>query len=202
MCDHANEPDHSHLTCTRDGEDLDELLERQADMIRYLQQHNTNLGRRILELQTSQVMEWTGWFIYCSFRCYCTPPTVWKIVVVCNCLTSILIYTSITFLLSRFLSIVFRILAHHNPRDHCSHYQSEIYFEVAIIQHMHKYNLFLFRSQDLSSRRNTMRQHSRLSSVPPVQQYDPDLSDLAKSSFSRYNKEVHNQTNRTLRQRS
>jgi hypothetical protein len=35
----------------RDGEDLDELLERQADMIRYLQQHNANLGRRILELQ-------------------------------------------------------------------------------------------------------------------------------------------------------
>ena len=46
-----------HLMHTRDGEDLDELLERQADMIRYLQQHNTNLGRRILELQTSQAME-------------------------------------------------------------------------------------------------------------------------------------------------
>ncbi len=40
----------------RDGEDTDELLERQADMIRYLQQHNANLGRRILELQ-SQNME-------------------------------------------------------------------------------------------------------------------------------------------------
>lgn len=40
----------------RDGEDLDELLERQADMIRYLQQHNANLGRRILELQ-SQTLE-------------------------------------------------------------------------------------------------------------------------------------------------
>lgn len=40
----------------RDGEDLDELLERQADMIRYLQQHNANLGRRILELQ-SQALE-------------------------------------------------------------------------------------------------------------------------------------------------
>lgn len=40
----------------RDGEDLDELLERQADMIRYLQQHNANLGRRILELQ-AQAME-------------------------------------------------------------------------------------------------------------------------------------------------
>ena len=40
----------------RDGEDVDELLERQADMIRYLQQHNANLGRRILELQ-SQALE-------------------------------------------------------------------------------------------------------------------------------------------------
>ena len=39
------------LCVCRDGEDLDELLERQADMIRYLQQHNANLGRRILELQ-------------------------------------------------------------------------------------------------------------------------------------------------------
>lgn len=39
----------------RDGEDLDELLERQADMIRYLQQHNANLGRRILELQAQSV---------------------------------------------------------------------------------------------------------------------------------------------------
>ena len=36
----------------RDGEDLDELLERQADMIRYLQQHNASLGRRIMELQS------------------------------------------------------------------------------------------------------------------------------------------------------
>ena len=36
---------------------MDELLERQADMIRYLQQHNANLGRRILELQ-SQALEW------------------------------------------------------------------------------------------------------------------------------------------------
>ncbi|XP_064407650.1 transmembrane protein 192-like [Halichondria panicea] len=39
----------------RDGEDLDELLERQADMIRYLQQHNANLGRRILELQSQNL---------------------------------------------------------------------------------------------------------------------------------------------------
>jgi hypothetical protein len=46
----------NHLPYYRDGEDLDELLERQADMIRYLQQHNANLGRRILELQ-SQALE-------------------------------------------------------------------------------------------------------------------------------------------------
>lgn len=44
------------IISSRDGEDLDELLERQADMIRYLQQHNANLGRRILELQ-SQALE-------------------------------------------------------------------------------------------------------------------------------------------------
>ena len=46
----------ANLLYCRDGEDLDELLERQADMIRYLQQHNANLGRRILELQ-SQALE-------------------------------------------------------------------------------------------------------------------------------------------------
>lgn len=39
----------------RDGEELDELLERQADMIRYLQQHNASLGRRIMELQARTV---------------------------------------------------------------------------------------------------------------------------------------------------
>ncbi|XP_003387777.1 PREDICTED: transmembrane protein 192-like isoform X2 [Amphimedon queenslandica] len=39
----------------RDGEDLDELLERQADMIRYLQQHNASLGRRIMELQSRTI---------------------------------------------------------------------------------------------------------------------------------------------------
>ena len=49
-------PTPSFFLAPRDGEDLDELLERQADMIRYLQQHNANLGRRILELQ-AQAME-------------------------------------------------------------------------------------------------------------------------------------------------
>ena len=54
----ASPPPSPHLypPAYRDGEDLDELLERQADMIRYLQQHNANLGRRILELQ-AQAME-------------------------------------------------------------------------------------------------------------------------------------------------
>ena len=41
------------MACSsRDGEDIDELLERQSDMIRYLQQHNASLGRRIMELQS------------------------------------------------------------------------------------------------------------------------------------------------------
>ncbi|KAK3718272.1 hypothetical protein QZH41_013161 [Actinostola sp. cb2023] len=34
----------------RDGEYLDDVLEKQADMIRYLQQHNANLGRRLMHL--------------------------------------------------------------------------------------------------------------------------------------------------------
>ena len=40
------------ISTIRDGEDVDELLERQADMIRYLQQHTASLGRRIMELQS------------------------------------------------------------------------------------------------------------------------------------------------------
>ncbi len=44
-----------HIHVHRDGEELDELLERQADMIRYLQQHNASLGRRIMELQARTV---------------------------------------------------------------------------------------------------------------------------------------------------
>ena len=43
------------FSLSRDGEDLDELLERQADMIRYLQQHNASLGRRIMELQSRTI---------------------------------------------------------------------------------------------------------------------------------------------------
>lgn len=35
---------------TRSGEYIDDVLEKQADMIRYLQQHNANLGQRILQL--------------------------------------------------------------------------------------------------------------------------------------------------------
>ncbi|XP_062500097.1 transmembrane protein 192-like [Corticium candelabrum] len=35
------------------GEYTDEILEKQADMIRYLQQHNADLGRRILQLTSN-----------------------------------------------------------------------------------------------------------------------------------------------------
>ncbi|XP_014677895.1 PREDICTED: transmembrane protein 192-like [Priapulus caudatus] len=35
----------------RDDNQLDDVLEKQADMIRYLQQHNANLGKRIIKLQ-------------------------------------------------------------------------------------------------------------------------------------------------------
>lgn len=38
----------------RDGEYLDDVLEKQADMIRYLQQHNANLGRRLMNLMQQQ----------------------------------------------------------------------------------------------------------------------------------------------------
>ena len=34
----------------RDNDYLDEVLEKQADMIRYLQQHNANLGKRLMKL--------------------------------------------------------------------------------------------------------------------------------------------------------
>ena len=39
------------LSTHREGKDADELLERQADMIRYLQQHTDSLGCRIMEMQ-------------------------------------------------------------------------------------------------------------------------------------------------------
>ncbi|PFX25270.1 transmembrane protein 192-like [Stylophora pistillata] len=38
----------------RDNDYLDEVLEKQADMIRYLQQHNTNLGKRLMKLTAQQ----------------------------------------------------------------------------------------------------------------------------------------------------
>ena len=38
----------------RDNDYLDEVLEKQADMIRYLQQHNANLGKRLMKLTAQQ----------------------------------------------------------------------------------------------------------------------------------------------------
>ncbi|XP_002741424.1 transmembrane protein 192-like [Saccoglossus kowalevskii] len=38
----------------KDGDHLDDILEKQADMIRYLQQHNAHLGRRIMSLTSNQ----------------------------------------------------------------------------------------------------------------------------------------------------
>ena len=38
------------LLCCRDEDYLDEVLEKQADLIRYLKQHNANLGRKIVKL--------------------------------------------------------------------------------------------------------------------------------------------------------
>ena len=37
----------------REGDYLDEVLEKQADMIRYLQQHNANLAQRIAAFASS-----------------------------------------------------------------------------------------------------------------------------------------------------
>lgn len=42
------------VTGYRDNDYLDEVLEKQADMIRYLQQHNTNLGKRLMKLTAQQ----------------------------------------------------------------------------------------------------------------------------------------------------
>lgn len=42
------------ITGYRDNDYLDEVLEKQADMIRYLQQHNANLGKRLMKLTTQQ----------------------------------------------------------------------------------------------------------------------------------------------------
>ncbi|XP_031552688.1 transmembrane protein 192-like [Actinia tenebrosa] len=41
----------------RDGEYVNEVLEKQADMIRYLQQHNANLGRRLMQLMQQQQLD-------------------------------------------------------------------------------------------------------------------------------------------------
>lgn len=38
----------------RENDYLDEVLEKQADMIRYLQQHNANLGKRLMKLTAQQ----------------------------------------------------------------------------------------------------------------------------------------------------
>lgn len=42
------------ITGFRDNDYLDEVLEKQADMIRYLQQHNANLGKRLMKLTAQQ----------------------------------------------------------------------------------------------------------------------------------------------------
>ncbi|KAJ7384226.1 hypothetical protein OS493_022856 [Desmophyllum pertusum] len=42
------------VTGYRDNDYLDEVLEKQADMIRYLQQHNANLGKRLMKLTQQQ----------------------------------------------------------------------------------------------------------------------------------------------------
>ncbi len=49
----------------RDQDCLDEVLEKQAEMIRYLQQHNSNLGKRIVEMtqQNIQREQRSKWFL-------------------------------------------------------------------------------------------------------------------------------------------
>lgn len=42
------------ITGYRDNDYLDDVLEKQADMIRYLQQHNANLGKRLMTLTAQQ----------------------------------------------------------------------------------------------------------------------------------------------------
>ena len=43
-------PLYLYVCLHRDSECLDDVLEKQADMIRYLQHHNANLGRRLMRL--------------------------------------------------------------------------------------------------------------------------------------------------------
>ncbi|KAJ8399292.1 hypothetical protein AAFF_G00413300 [Aldrovandia affinis] len=51
-------PSNTHLLCTetgfRDGSNLEEVVEKQADLIEYLKQHNTLLSKRILALTSQQ----------------------------------------------------------------------------------------------------------------------------------------------------
>lgn len=53
-------PNNTHL-CTetgfRDGSNLEDVVEKQADLIEYLKQHNTLLSRRILALTSQQMRE-------------------------------------------------------------------------------------------------------------------------------------------------
>ncbi|XP_030644154.1 transmembrane protein 192 [Chanos chanos] len=52
---------HGFLTHTetgfRDGSSLEEVVEKQADLIEYLKQHNTSLSKRILALTSQQIRE-------------------------------------------------------------------------------------------------------------------------------------------------
>ncbi|XP_067032185.1 transmembrane protein 192-like [Acropora muricata] len=51
---YGDAPGSLSITGYRDNDYLDEVLEKQADMIRYLQQHNANLGKRLMKLTTQQ----------------------------------------------------------------------------------------------------------------------------------------------------
>ncbi|XP_064193562.1 transmembrane protein 192 isoform X3 [Anguilla rostrata] len=54
-------PGNAHPLCTetgfRDGSNLEDVVEKQADLIEYLQQHNTLLSKRILSLTSQQMRE-------------------------------------------------------------------------------------------------------------------------------------------------
>ena len=41
----------------RDGSSLEEVVEKQADLIEYLKQHNTLLSKRILALTSQQIRD-------------------------------------------------------------------------------------------------------------------------------------------------
>jgi len=47
-----------NFSLIRDQDGLDQVLEKQTEMIRYLQQHNSILGKKIVEMtQQMQVLE-------------------------------------------------------------------------------------------------------------------------------------------------